>query len=883
MANKKITELTGLNFASASGDDVLPIVDITADETKKITLTTLKSGSFSGSFSGDGSGLTGVVSASYAVSASHEITHEVSSSYAQTSSLALSLNATSSSTTRMFVGTLENGSTATPNYFRHLASLNTSSYLGPNSASAQQPNSFEVKSAVFTKGDGEEIANDISESVIAFKVSHSADSLPARMSPTIYIGEQPSETSQQTTNMVIGSRGRPGFGAISNYYASYEFRHGQLNLSSSFQHIIPFTIPAHNGTGSLGASNYIYNSVYARSASLSFIFKNVGDDDIKFKDAVEFDQNVTFGLESNLNVLGTPTFSGLFATFNNSVGTVFSSSVFMGGPHNAASPRFAFASSLNTSSFSGSSFVANAGNFEINGTHFIKGDGEEIGSDQSQSRYAFKVSHSVANNNQTIFPNIYIGQQATASNADAANLQPSNLYLLDPARPTVGEININGSALRANYTAFYLSSSNTQYSNNWQPWANNTGKIGTVGNMYGMIAGINITGSSISGTLGNFATAVKTPRVHDDLNVEIESVLATTTIMGGIGVSITSSGAGGVAIAGSGSGEGVGFKISGSELFADYEGKTLLRLSNDNKPVQIGYDAGQTTVNQGTLTLVGNYAGRNVHTNKASGGTFIGTSAGFNALHGTNNVLVGGNAGTNFYSGSSAVGIGYGVFQNATPGLNDDGTAANGTDTIGIGQSALLKVQGKGVIGIGAIVGSARTTGDYNILIGDRAGAMDNDSRDPIGHNIYIGRYAGMRVTGSNNLCIGHATAFTGSSVLTLNNQLRIGSGSTAVISGSLTTGDIILKNTNVQGNLTASGIISASNITSTAQIILTGSTGVTIAGSGSGTGATLQVSQSQIILSNLPTSNPQITGALWLSGSTTTPSTSKFLVVFTG
>ena len=160
---------------------------------------------------------------------------------------------------------------------------------------------------------------------------------------------------------------------------------------------------------------------------------------------------------------------------------------------------------------------------------------------------------------------------------------------------------------------------------------------------------------------------------------------------------------------------------------------------------------------------------------------------------------------------------------------------------------------------------------------------MDNTSRDPIGHNIYLGANTGQRVTGSNNLCIGHATAFTGSSLLTLNNQLRIGSGSTAVISGSLTTGDVILKNTNVQGNLTASGIISASNITSTAQIILTGSTGVTIAGSGSGTGATLQVSQSQIILSNLPTSNPQITGALWLSGSTTTPSTSKFLVVFTG
>jgi TATA-box binding protein (TBP) (component of TFIID and TFIIIB) len=82
MATKKITDLTELSSADAASADVLPIVDIDADVTKKITLTGLKSGSFSGSFSGDGSGLTGVVSASYAVSSSHEIIKEVSSSFA---------------------------------------------------------------------------------------------------------------------------------------------------------------------------------------------------------------------------------------------------------------------------------------------------------------------------------------------------------------------------------------------------------------------------------------------------------------------------------------------------------------------------------------------------------------------------------------------------------------------------------------------------------------------------------------------------------------------------------------------------------------------------------------------------------------------------------
>ena len=61
MANKKITELDELSFLSSSITDVLPIVDIDADITKKITLKTLRSGSFSGSFHGDISQVTTLV------------------------------------------------------------------------------------------------------------------------------------------------------------------------------------------------------------------------------------------------------------------------------------------------------------------------------------------------------------------------------------------------------------------------------------------------------------------------------------------------------------------------------------------------------------------------------------------------------------------------------------------------------------------------------------------------------------------------------------------------------------------------------------------------------------------------------------------------------
>ena len=52
MANKKITQLDALTSAAATEGDVLPIVDLDADQTKKIQLGDLKSGSFVGTSTG---------------------------------------------------------------------------------------------------------------------------------------------------------------------------------------------------------------------------------------------------------------------------------------------------------------------------------------------------------------------------------------------------------------------------------------------------------------------------------------------------------------------------------------------------------------------------------------------------------------------------------------------------------------------------------------------------------------------------------------------------------------------------------------------------------------------------------------------------------------
>lgn len=61
MAIKKITDFTELTGANVDQNvDVLAIVDVGADTTKKVTVGSLHSGSFSGSYVGDGSALTGV-------------------------------------------------------------------------------------------------------------------------------------------------------------------------------------------------------------------------------------------------------------------------------------------------------------------------------------------------------------------------------------------------------------------------------------------------------------------------------------------------------------------------------------------------------------------------------------------------------------------------------------------------------------------------------------------------------------------------------------------------------------------------------------------------------------------------------------------------------
>ena len=158
----------------------------------------------------------------------------------------------------------------------------------------------------------------------------------------------------------------------------------------------------------------------------------------------------------------------------------------------------------------------------------------------------------------------------------------------------------------------------------------------------------------------------------------------------------------------------------------------------------------------------------------------IGSNAGNFLTHGVDNVLIGGRTGRNFKGttgnkirGNTLVGhyAGYG-------GTNANSFSANNT---GLGEQVLHEIDG----GSGSIA---------------------------------IGYFAGYNIgSGNNNIIIGSGSLGT----TTMNDQLRIGHASLHIISGSLSTGDVIFYNTASAPNFSGSFQGDGSNLTGTGTTIV--------------------------------------------------------------
>ena len=210
----------------------------------------------------------------------------------------------------------------------------------------------------------------------------------------------------------------------------------------------------------------------------------------------------------------------------------------------------------------------------------------------------------------------------------------------------------------------------------------------------------------------------------------------------------------------------------------------------------------------GSLTITGSFNAFKLNTNNVilgpdaatslgSGGVnnvVLGNSAASNLTTGDNNVIIGTNAGDGVGIGGSNVAIGrnagFSALGNRSVLVGDQAGTEGGTDNVFLGYQAGAVGTGNYNVAIGTTALRGNSGGsNYNIAIGYESGYRVGAGDE----NILIGRNSGdLIVTGNANIIIGSGSL--GASAL--ERQLRIGHADTIVISGSLDTGDIIFSST---------------------------------------------------------------------------------------
>tara|TARA_R110001599_G_scaffold68249_2_gene192391 strand:+ start:7556 stop:10855 length:3300 start_codon:yes stop_codon:yes gene_type:complete len=184
----------------------------------------------------------------------------------------------------------------------------------------------------------------------------------------------------------------------------------------------------------------------------------------------------------------------------------------------------------------------------------------------------------------------------------------------------------------------------------------------------------------------------------------------------------------------------------------------------------VGYKAGNRLYVGGYNTFVGTTAGGAALINGGNFNTFLGYGAGDNITSGDSNVFLGASAGALIQEGSNNIGIGHEALYNSDTSGNN----------IAIGTSALRLLD---------VAGSSNT-------------ATDNIA---IGHNS-----AASLTSGTKNIIIGSGSLAADNP----SHQIRIGHADLHIISGSLTTGDVIFYNTASAPNFSGSFQGDGSNLT---------------------------------------------------------------------
>jgi hypothetical protein len=233
-------------------------------------------------------------------------------------------------------------------------------------------------------------------------------------------------------------------------------------------------------------------------------------------------------------------------------------------------------------------------------------------------------------------------------------------------------------------------------------------------------------------------------------------------------------------------------------LIQDSDDVQIMKLTNDGDNIAIGLNA-LDTVTEGSgidNIAIGVSAGTAITT--ADDNICIGNSAGAAITSHGRSIFIGSDCGTAF-TGSNAgtVGIGYNAMSglttgsyNTAMGYSAGAATANHSYNTYIGYQAGRQIQDDGNTALGYQAlegGAANTTAANNTGIGkDALTAITTGD-----NNLALGYQCGDNLTtGSNNVFIGYDVA---ASAVDVDNELRIGNGSTIPISANMSTGAVTI------------------------------------------------------------------------------------------
>lgn len=206
---------------------------------------------------------------------------------------------------------------------------------------------------------------------------------------------------------------------------------------------------------------------------------------------------------------------------------------------------------------------------------------------------------------------------------------------------------------------------------------------------------------------------------------------------------------------------------------ASFGVNALQNLTSGQANTAIGFSSGLSLLNGSGNTLQGTNSGRDLISGFQN--TAIGALSMLSNTNGNNNVAIGFRALSNNTSGSSNVAIGVNAL-----GASISPSFSN---TVAVGDSALIFNATNGVTAIGSKAGQNNTTGSRNTYVGFRSGQLNSVGSG----NTAVGNLTLRNATSAqSNVAIGDSAAF---STTTGNGNISIGQGAGfAVTSGSSNT-----------------------------------------------------------------------------------------------